>query len=55
MEHMEVMAEHSFMALWNYVQYKEARRNISVGYVIFVHDFTQNYLCEQQNEAQGLH
>ena len=23
--------------------------------MIFVHDFTQNYLCEQQNEAQGLH
>ena len=32
-EHMEVMAEHSFMASWNYVQYKEAKRNISVGYV----------------------
>ena len=44
MEHMEVMAEYTFMASWNYMQYKEARRNISVGYVIFVHDFTQNYL-----------
>ena len=55
MEHVEVMTEHSFMALWNYVQFKEARRNISVGYVIFVHDFAQNYLCEQHNEAQGLH
>ena len=55
MEHVETMAEHSFVALWNYVQYKEARRNISVGYVMFVHDFAQNYLCEQQNEAQGLH
>ena len=52
---MEVMAEHSFMASWNYVQYKEAKRNISVGYVIFVHDFAQNYLCQQQNKAQGLH
>ena len=52
---METMAEHLFMASWNYVQYREARRNISVGYIIFVHDFVQNYLCEQQNEAQGLH
>ena len=51
---MEPMAEHSFMASWNYVQYKEARRNISVGSVI-VHNFAQNYLCEQQNEVQGLH
>ena len=55
MEHMETMAELSFMASWNYVQYREARRNISVGHVIFVHDFVQNYLCEQQNEAQGPH
>ena len=37
------------------MQYKEARRNISVGSVIFVHDFAQNYLCEQQNKVQGLH
>ena len=55
MKQMEPMAEHAFMASWNYVQYKEARRNISVGSVIFVHDFAQNYLCEQQNEVQGLH
>ena len=52
---MEVMTEHSFMASWNYVQYREARKNISLRQVIFVHDFAQNYLCEQQNEAQGLH
>ena len=45
MEHMEVMTEHSFMASWNYMQYKEARRNISVCCVIFIHDFTQNYVC----------
>ena len=31
---METMAEHSFMASWNYVQYREARRNISVSHVI---------------------
>ena len=52
---MEVMTEHSFMASWNYVQYREARKNISLGQVIFVRDFAQNYLCEQLNEAQGLH
>ena len=43
------------MASWNYVQYKEARRNISVGSVIFVHDLVQNCLCEQHNKVQGLH
>ena len=31
---MEVMTEHSFMASWNYVQYREARKNISLGQVI---------------------
>ena len=38
-DHLGSMAEHNFMASWNYVQYKEARKNISVGDVIFVHDF----------------
>ena len=49
------MAIHSFNASWQYCQYKEAKRNIRPGDVIFVHDFTQNYLCKHQNECQGLH
>ena len=55
MEHMYNMSEHTFMALWNYVQYKQAKKNILMGDVTFVHDFTQNYLCKHQNEVQGLH
>ena len=55
MKHLGSMAEHNFMASWNYVQYKEARKNITVGDVIFVHDFAQNYLCQHQHEVQGLH
>ena len=31
------------------------QKNILVGDLIFVHDFTQNYLCQHQNECQGLH
>ena len=42
MDHLGSIAEHNFMASWNYVQYREARRNITVGDVIFVHDFAQN-------------
>ena len=52
---MSKMSEHTFMALWNYVQYKEAKKNILLGDVIFVHDFTLNYLYQHQNECQGLH
>ena len=55
MEHMYNMSEHNFMASWNYMQYKQAKKNILVGDVIFVHDFAQNYLCQHQNEVQGLH
>ena len=36
------MAIHSFNASWQYCQYKEAKRDIRPGDVIFVHDFTQN-------------
>ena len=49
------MAEHRFMASWNYYQYKLARRNIIQGDIIMVHDFAQNYLCSHQNKVQGLH
>ena len=54
-EHMCNMSEHTFMASWNYVQYKQAKKNILEGDIIFVHNFTQNYLCQHQNECQGLH
>ena len=54
-EHLETMAEYSFNASWNYSQYKIAKRNIRKGDLIFVHDFSQNYLCSHQNECQGLH
>ena len=55
MHHLKSMAEHSFMASWNYWQYKLAKRNIIEGDVIMVHDFAQNYLCQHQRECQGLH
>ena len=55
MDHMNHMAEHTFMASWNYVQYKQARKNILIGDVIMVHEFAQNYLCKHQKEVQGLH
>ena len=55
MDKMTMMSEHTFMASWNYCQYKQARKDILVGDVIYVHDFAQNYLCKHQNEVQGLH
>ena len=55
MNNVKSMAEHSFLASWNYYQYKLARRNMIQGDIIMVHDFAQNYLCSHQNEVQGLH
>ena len=52
---MNHIAGHTFMASWNYVQYKQARKKILIGDVIMVHDFAQNYLCKHQKEVQGLH
>ena len=51
----KTMAEHTFMASWNYVQYKQAKKNILPGDIIMVLDFAQNYLCLHQKEVQGLH
>ena len=49
------MAEHTFQATWNYCQYKRAKGNLIPNDVLIVDDFAQNYLCDNQNEPQGLH
>ena len=54
-EQLEDMAEHTFMATWNYCQYKKAKQNLLEGEVLIVDNFAQNYLCEHQNKPQGLH
>ena len=53
--HLHSMAEHTFMATWNYCQFKRARTNIKPGELLLVNDFAQNYLCLLQNEPQGMH
>ena len=53
--HLHSMAGHTFMATWNYCQFKRARTNIKPGELLLVNDFAQNYLCLLQNEPQGLH
>ena len=54
-EQLEAMSVHTFMASWNYNQYKKAKQNLKPGVIIMVHDFAQNYLSIHQNEPQGLH
>ena len=54
-EQLENMAEHTFMSTWNYCQYKKAKQNLVEGQVLMVDDFAQNYLCDHQNEPEGLH
>ena len=54
-ELLEAMAEHVFMASWNYGQFKIAKDNLISGEVLLVDDFVQNYLYLLQNEPQGLH
>ena len=38
-QHLHSMAEHSFMATWNYCQFKRARTNIKPGELLLVNDF----------------
>ena len=49
------MSEHTFLASWNYVQFKKCRNNLHIGDALIVNDFAQNYLCLHQNEPQGMH
>ena len=52
---LEMMGEHTFMAIWNYCQSKQAKNNLITGELLLVHDFAQSYLCLLQNELQGMH
>ena len=54
-QHLHFMAEHSFIATWNYCQFKRARTNIKPRELLLVNDFAQNYLCFLQNEPQAMH
>ena len=49
------MSEYTFLASWNYVQFKKCRDNLLVGDILIVNDFAQNYLCLHQNKPQGMH
>ena len=55
LEQLQEMAEHTFQATWIYCQYKKAKGNLIPNDVLIVDDFAQNYLCDNQNEPQGLH
>ena len=50
--HLNVMSEHTFMALWNYCQFKLAKKNLVTGEVLLIHDYAQNYLSAPK---QGMH
>ena len=52
---IHAMSEHTFLASWNYVQFKKCKNNLQVGDILIVNDFAQNYLCLHQNEPQGMH
>ena len=52
---VDAMSEHTFLASWNYVQFKKCKNNLQVGDILIVNDFAQNYLCLHQNEPQGMH
>ena len=53
-KHVSFMAEHTFIATWNYCQFKKAKKHLE-GDVLIVNDFAQNYFCLHQNEPQGMH
>ena len=46
---IHAMSEHTFLASWNYVQFKKCRDNLQVGDILIFNDFAQNYLCLHQN------
>ena len=52
---LENMGRHSFFASWNYHHYLQCKKNLELGELLSVLDYSQNYLCIHQNEVQALH
>ena len=44
---------HLFLARWQMNDFRQVVKNIEVGEVVIVHDFSRNYTCAVQNEVQG--
>ena len=52
---LDSMSLHQFNKLWQLKNFNETLRNLQVGQVLFVHDFSQNLLMYIQDEASGAH
>ncbi len=46
---------HDFMAHWQKEQYDILRQTLPLGHVLCVHDYSENYQCNYQNEIQSLY
>ena len=52
---LEAMSFHQFNKIWQMKQFNCALRNLRMGQVLFVHDFSQNILLYSQDEPLGAH
>ena len=46
---------HRFQAKWQHEQMKRLIENLPQGHVCCVHDYSENYTCQQQNQIQSMY
>ena len=52
---LDTMSIHQFNKIWQMKNFNEALRNLQIGQVLFVHDFSQNLLMYLQDEVSAAH
>lgn len=46
---------HQFRAIWQHKQSRELHENLPLNHVSALHDYSENYNCQMQNEVQSLY
>jgi len=52
-ELLAAYVSHSLMARWQWVQLDCLLDNLPAGHVVCVHDYSEGYACQQQDEIQS--
>ena len=52
---LETFPAHRFRAKWQHEQLQNLLENLPLGHVCCIHDYSENYLCQHQDQIQSLY
>ena len=52
---LETFPAHRFCAKWQHEQLQNLLENLPLGHVCYIHDYSENYSCQHQDQIQSLY